>query len=85
MTDDDKPIEVRIALIENDISYIKSKLDTLDFRASFEKQGERIGAAEKELAVIKAKLATLTWCLGIIGSTSIASLTAAILRFVFNS
>lgn len=45
--EEDKPIEVRMALIENDISYIKSKVDALDFRSSFEKQGERIGATEK--------------------------------------
>lgn len=86
---EEKTNETRLAVIETDIRYIKgqmdqlsNKIDNLDFSKSFEKQGERIGKVEQELAIISSKVKAIIWGVSIIGSTAIAALTTALIKLL---
>lgn len=88
-TTENKNPETRLAVIETNIAYIKRqmdqlsyKLDNIDFSKSFEKQGERVGKIEQELAVLESKIKALLWGVAVIGSTAIAALTTAIIKLL---
>lgn len=88
-TTENKNPETRLAVIETNIAYIKHqmdqlsyKLDNIDFSKSFEKQGERVGKIEQELAVLESKVKALLWGVAVIGSTAIAALTTAIIKLL---
>lgn len=88
-TTENKNPETRLAVIETNIAYIKQqmdqlsyKLDNIDFSKSFEKQGERVGKIEQELAVLESKVKALLWGVAVIGSTAIAALTTAIIKLL---
>ena len=81
--------ETRLAVIETNIAYIKQqmdqlsyKLDNIDFSKSFEKQGERVGKIEQNMAVLESKVKALLWGVAVIGSTAIAALTTAIIKLL---
>ena len=88
-TIENKNPETRLAVIETNIAYIKQqmdqlsyKLDNIDFSKSFEKQGERVGKIEQELAVLESKVKALLWGVAVSGSTAIAALTTAIIKLL---
>lgn len=86
---EEKTTETRLAVIETDIRYIKgqmdqlsNKIDSIDFSKSFEKQGERLGLAEQDIAILKSKVKAILWGVSIMGSTAIAALTTAIIKLL---
>ena len=86
---ENKNPETRLAVIETNIAYIKQqmdqlsyKLDNIDFSKSFEKQGERVGKIEQNMAVLESKVKALLWGVAVIGSTAIAALTTAIIKLL---
>ena len=88
-TTENKNPETRLAVIETNIAYIKQqmdqlsyKLDNIDFSRSFEKQGERVGKIEQNMAVLESKVKALLWGVAVIGSTAIAALTTAIIKLL---
>ena len=88
-TTENKSPETRLAVIETNIAYIKQqmdqlsyKLDNIDFSKSFEKQGERVGKIEQNMAVLESKVKALLWGVAVIGSTAIAALTTAIIKLL---
>lgn len=88
-TIENKNPETRLAVIETNIAYIKQqmdqlsyKLDNIDFSKSFEKQGERVGKVEQELAVLESKVKALLWGVAVIGTTALAALTTAIIKLL---
>ena len=88
-TTENKNPETRLAVIETNIAYIKQqmdqlsyKLDNIDFSKSFEKQGERVGKIEQNMAVLESKVKALLWGVAVIGSTAIAALTTAIIKLL---
>lgn len=88
-TTENKNPETRLAVIETNIAYIKQqmdqlsyKLDNIDFSKSFEKQGERVGKIEQEMAVLESKVKALLWGVAVIGSTALVALTTAIIKLL---
>ena len=88
-TIENKNPETRLAVIETNIAYIKQqmdqlsyKLDNIDFSKSFEKQGERVGKIEQEMAVLESKVKALLWGVAVIGSTALVALTTAIIKLL---
>lgn len=77
-----KSEEVRLAVIESDIKYIKEKIDSLNYKDSFEKQGERIGALEQSQAILINKVKVIAWFLTAIGTTSVAAVVGAIFNLI---
>lgn len=89
MEDNKMTTETKLAVIETNIEYIKNaiaeltdKISKIDFDKENSKQNDRISHLEKELAILHSKIKSLTWVLGIVGSTAIAALTTAILRLI---
>lgn len=88
-TIENKNPETRLAVIETNIAYIKQqmdqlsyKLDNIDFSKSFEKQGERVGKIEQDMAVLESKVKALLWGVAVIGTTALAALTTAIIKLL---
>ena len=88
-TTENKNPETRLAVIETNIAYIKQqmdqltyKLDNIDFSKSFEKQGERVGKIEQDMAVLESKVKALLWGVAVIGSTALVALTTAIIKLL---
>lgn len=88
-TIENKNPETRLAVIETNIAYIKQqmdqlsyKLDNIDFSKSFEKQGERVGKVEQDMAVLESKVKALLWGVAVIGTTALAALTTAIIKLL---
>lgn len=88
-TTENKNPETRLAVIETNIAYIKQqmdqlsyKLDNIDFSKSFEKQGERVGKVEQDMAVLESKVKALLWGVAVIGTTALAALTTAIIKLL---
>ena len=75
--DETKPsVETRLAVIENDIKYIKDKLDSVNLGGVY----ERLQRDETDIAVLKVRMRTVLWVLGVVTSTVIGGLTTAILK-----
>lgn len=88
-TIENKNPETRLAVIETNIAYIKQqmdqlsyKLDNIDFSKAFEKQGERVGKVEQDMAVLESKVKALLWGVAVIGTTALAALTTAIIKLL---
>lgn len=74
---DDKPsVETRLAVIENDLKYIKEKLDSVNIGGVH----DRIQKDEIDIQVLKVRMRTVLWVLGVVTSTVIGGLTTAILK-----
>ena len=69
-------VETRLAVIENDIKYIKEKIDSVNLACI----SDRLQKDETDIAVLKVRMRTVLWVLGIITSTVVGGLTTAILK-----
>lgn len=69
-------VETRLAVIENDLKYIKEKLDSVNIGGIH----DRLQKDETDIAVLKVRMRTVLWVLGLVTSTVIGGLTTAILK-----
>lgn len=69
-------METRLAVIENDIKYIKEKLDSVNVGPLY----DRLKEDEVAIEVLKVRMRTVLWVLGVVTTTVIGGLTTAILK-----
>ena len=86
-------METDIACLKKDVEYIKEslnerfdslseRLDNMNYKESFEKQGERIGNLEKKTSSLETVVKGHNAILGIIGTAAVGGLITAILNII---